>query len=215
MAQHLVGARLERPLQSVCLADKADDTMTTATPELRHYAGHEFSTIRNIAINLYRQAFGHEIDKPFWSVERYSQRIQRHAAISGFSAVVAYAHEEAIGFAYGITLPTTTHWWATIQPPLTDPTFTREDGHRTFALFEVIVKPEHQGQGIGRRIHDSLLAKRSEQRVTLATHHGNTHARNTYTRWGYRHIGTRQPPPPAPLLDVFLRARVYPANGDH
>lgn len=92
---------------------------------------------------------------------------------------------------------------------LADPTFTREDGHRTFALFEVIVKPEHQGQGIGRRIHDELLAKRSEQRVTIATHHCNTHARNTYTRWGYHHIGTRQPTPPAPLLDVFLRARVY------
>ncbi|MGH3692931.1 MAG: GNAT family N-acetyltransferase [Pseudonocardiaceae bacterium] len=189
--------------------------MTATKPELRHYAGHEFSTIRNIAIKLYRQAFEHEIDKPFWSVERYSQRIQHHAAMSGFSAVVAYAHEEAIGFAYGITLSTTTHWWATIQPPLTDPTFTREDGHRTFAVFEVIVKPEHQGQGIGRRIHDGLLAKRSELRVTIATQHGNTHARNTYTRWGYRHIGTRQPTPSAPLLDVYLRARVYPANGDH
>jgi GNAT superfamily N-acetyltransferase len=120
-----------------------------------------------------------------------------------------------IGFAYGIALPTTTRWWATIRPPVTDPTFTREHGHRTFALFEIIVKPEHQGQGTGRRIHDDLLAKRSEQRVTIATHRGNTHAWNTYTKWGYRHIGTRQPAPPAPLLDVFLRARVYSANGDH
>jgi GNAT superfamily N-acetyltransferase len=98
-----------------------------------------------------------EIDKPFWSVERYSQRLDRHAAMSGFSAIVAYANEEPIGFAYGITLATTTRWWATIQPSLTDPTFTREDGHRTFALFEAIVTPEHQGDGIGRRIHDELL----------------------------------------------------------
>jgi hypothetical protein len=108
---------------------------------------------------------------------------------------------------YGITLPATTRWWATIQPPLTDPAFTREDGHRTFALFEVIVKPEHQGHGIGRQIHDHLLATRSEQRVTTATHHGNTHARNTYTTWGYHHIGTRQPTPPAPLIDVYLYTR--------
>ena len=193
------------------LADKTDDTMTAAKPdvELHHYMGHEFSAIRNIAIDLYREVFGHEIDNPFWSVERYSQRIQRHATMAGFSAIVAYAHEEPIGFAYGITLPATTRWWATIQPPLTNPTFTREDGHRTFALFEVIVKPEHQGQGIGRRIHDGLLTKRSEQRITIATHHGNTHARNTYSRWGYRHIGTRQPAPPAPLLDVFLRTRIW------
>jgi len=192
------------------LAGKADDIMTKAKPdlELRHYAGYEFSAIQNIAIGLYREAFRHEIDKPFWSVERYSQRIQRHAAMSGFSAVVAYTNGEPIGFAYGITLPATTRWWATIQPPLTDPTFTREDGHRTFALFEVVVAPEHQGHGIGRHIHDELLAKRSEQRVTIATHHGNTYARNTYTRWGYRHIGTRQPTPPAPLLDVFLRTRI-------
>jgi GNAT superfamily N-acetyltransferase len=183
--------------------------MTNPPPDvqLRHYAGHEFSAIRHIAINLYREAFKHEIDKPFWSVQRYSQRIDRHAAMSGFSAVIAYTNAEPIGFAYGITLPATTRWWTTIQPPLTDPAFTREDGHRTFALFEVTVTPQHQGQGIGRRIHDELLAQRSEQRVTIATHHGNTHARTTYTTWGYHHIGTRQPTPPAPLLDVYLRDR--------
>jgi GNAT superfamily N-acetyltransferase len=191
--------------------------MTNPKPdvELRHYGGHHFSAIRNIAIDIYREAFAHEIDKPFWSVERYSQRLDRHAAMAGFTAVVAYRHEEPIGFGYGITLPTTTRWWATIQPPLTDPAFTREDGHRTFALFEVVVKPKQRGQGIGRRIHDHLLATRSEQRVTIATHHGNTHARTTYTTWGYHHIGTRQPTPPAPLLDVYLRTRVYSANGDH
>ncbi|MGB6162435.1 MAG: GNAT family N-acetyltransferase [Pseudonocardiaceae bacterium] len=190
------------------LAGKAGDTMTNPKPrlELCHYAGHELGAIRSITIDLYREAFEHEIDKPFWSAERYSQRIQRHAAMSGFSAVIAYI-DEPIGFAYGITLPPTTRWWATIQPSLTDPTFTREDGHRTFALFEVIVKPHHQGHGIGRRIHDDLLAQRSEQRVTVATNHGNIHARNTYSKWGYHHIGTRQPTPPAPLLDVFLRAR--------
>jgi GNAT superfamily N-acetyltransferase len=183
--------------------------MTNPQPEveLRHYTGHELSAIRNIAIDLYRGAFGHEIDTPFWSVQRYSQRLDRHATMAGFSAVVAYANAEPIGFAYGITLPATTRWWATIQPPLTDPTFAREDGHRTFALFEVIVAAEHQGHGTGRRIHDHLLATRSEQRITTATHHGNTHARTTYTTWGYHHIGTRQPPPPAPLFDVYIRNR--------
>ncbi|HSZ30940.1 MAG TPA: GNAT family N-acetyltransferase [Pseudonocardiaceae bacterium] len=189
------------------LTGKVDDTMTNPKPRigLRHYAGHEFSAIRNITIDLYREAFEHEIDEPFWSVEKYSQRIERHAAMSGFSAVIAYT-DEPVGFAYGIALPPTTRWWATIQPPLTDPTFTREDGHRTFALFEVIVKPHHQGHGIGRRIHDDLLAQRIEQRVTIATNHDNIRARNTYLKWGYHHIGTRQPAPPAPLLDVFLRA---------
>lgn len=182
--------------------------MTNPQPdiELRHYTGHELDAIRNIAINIYRETFAHEIDKPFWSVERYSQRLQRHATMSGFSAIVAYANNKPIGFAYGITLPATTRWWTTIQPPLTDPAFTREDGHRTFALFEVIVTPQHQGHGIGRHIHDALLATRPEQRVTIATHHGNTHARTTYTKWGYHHTGTRQPQtPPAPLLDVYLR----------
>ncbi|MGH3853260.1 MAG: GNAT family N-acetyltransferase [Pseudonocardiaceae bacterium] len=193
------------------LLAETGDTMTNpkAGVELHHYAGHEFNAAQDIAINVYRETFGHQIDTPFWSIQRYGQRIKRHSAMSGFSAIVAYVNEEPIGFAYGITRPTTTRWWATIQPPLTDPTFTREDGHRTFALFEVMVKPEHQGQGIGQRIHNTLLAIRGEQRVTIATDHGNIHARNTYTRWGYHHIGTRQPTPPAPLLDVFLRTRVY------
>jgi GNAT superfamily N-acetyltransferase len=191
-------------------ADEAHGTMTNPQPdiELRHYTGHEFDAIRDIAIDIYRETFAHEIDKPFWSVERYRQRLERHAAMSGFTAIVAYTNEKPIGFAYGITLPTTTRWWATIRPPLTNSAFTREDGHRTFAVFEVIVTPAHQGHGIGRRIHDHLLAKRSEERVTIATHHSNIHARNTYTTWGYHPIGTRQPAPPAPLLDVYLRTRI-------
>jgi tetratricopeptide (TPR) repeat protein len=59
------------------------------TVELHHYTGREFSTIRNIAIDLYRGAFVEEIDKPFWSAENYSQRLDRHSAMPGFSAVVA------------------------------------------------------------------------------------------------------------------------------
>src|SRR5262249_41009023 len=141
--------------------------------------------------------------------EQYSRRLERHATMAGFTAVVAYIHDEPVGFAYGITLPATTRWWTTIRPPLTDPALIREDGHRTFALFEVIVVPVYQGQGIGRRIHDHLLATRSERRVTIATHHGNARARGIYTIWGYDHIGTRQPQSPnAPLLDIYLRARI-------
>lgn len=181
--------------------------------ELRHHPGSEFDAIRGTAVNLYREVFAHEIDEPFWSLERFSQRVARHAAMAGFGAVVAHVGDEPTAFAYGITLPATTRWWATIEPSPADPAFTHEDGHRTFALFEVLVRPEHQGKRMGRRIHDALLARRDEERVTVATHRGNTHARSTYLRWGYHRIGTRQPPSPAPLLDVFLRARVLSDSG--
>jgi GNAT superfamily N-acetyltransferase len=174
--------------------------------ELRHYTGGELNEIRQIFIDLYAEVFAHEIDDPFWSVENYARRIDRHATMSGFNTIVAYHDNKPIGYAYGITLPPTTRWWATIQPPLTDSAFTHEDGRRTFAVFEVIVKPEWQNQGIGRYIHDNLLSERSEQRVTIATHQGNAQARKAYLRWGYEHIGTRQPTPSAPVLDVFLRS---------
>jgi ribosomal protein S18 acetylase RimI-like enzyme len=181
--------------------------MDESNVELRHYTGRELNQIRQAFIALYAEVFAHEIDNPFWSVENFARRIDRHATMPGFDAIVAYHGNEPIGYAYGIILPATTRWWATIQPPLTDSEFTREDGHRTFAVFEVIVKPEWQNQGIGRHIHDNLLSGRSEQRVTIATHQGNAQARKTYLRWGYEHIGTRQPTPSAPVLDVFLRSR--------
>lgn len=189
-------------------AGKGGDTVTVdkSRVELRRYTATEFSAIRQIFIDLYTEVFAHEINEPFWSVEKFAERIDRHASMRGFDAVVASLRNRPIGYAYGITLPATTRWWATIRPPLTDPEFTREDGNRTFALFEVIVQPEWQNQGIGRRIHEELLSTRFEHRVTIATHHGNTHARKTYLRWGYEHVGTRQPKPPAPLLDVFIRS---------
>jgi GNAT superfamily N-acetyltransferase len=180
--------------------------MDESSIELQRYTDRDFDEVRSIFIDLYTEVFFHEIENPFWSVENFTQRIDRHRAIPGFTAIVAYHRNEPIGYAYGITLPATTHWWSTIQPPLTDSSFTYEDGHRTFAVFEVIVRHKWQNQGIGRRIHERLLSERPEQRVTIATHQGNTQARKTYLRWGYEHIGTRQPTPSSPVLDVFARS---------
>lgn len=183
-----------------------------STTEPRCSAHKELNVVRDVAVDLYREVFAHESDDPFFSLRRFIQRIERHAGMVGFEAVVAHACGEVAGFAYGITLPDTTRWWATVHPPLDDSSFTHEDGHRTYALFEVIVKPGYQGHGIGRRLHDELLAQRGEERVTVATRRGNTRARAAYTSWGYRHVGTRQPASSGPLLDVFVRARILPAG---
>lgn len=45
------------------------------------------------------------------------------------------------------------------------PDFTEETGSRTLALFEIMIRTPWRGTGVARKIHEELLAYRTEERV--------------------------------------------------
>ena len=83
-------------------------------------------------------------------------------------------------------------WWAGL-PAEPEPGFTSEDGNRTFALSEIMVRQAHAGQGIAHALHDELLSKRTEQRATLLVEPDNTTAHRAYLRWGWRKVAQLRP----------------------
>ncbi|MFD0474389.1 GNAT family N-acetyltransferase [Nonomuraea thailandensis] len=68
----------------------------------------------------------------------------------------------------------------------------REDGHRTFGLMELAVRGPWRGQGIARRLHETLLDGLGAERVMLNVHPGSK-APAAYRAWGYRKIGEARP----------------------
>ena len=123
----------------------------------------------------------------------------------GFRLTTARAGEEHAGFGYGFLLPADTRWWAGLDDPVSEE-FAREDGRRTFALIDYGVLPAWRGRGIGRAVHDELLAGSGALRATLSVQPKAVRTQEIYRRWGWRAVSskTMDPPVPAPVFDILV-----------
>lgn len=120
-------------------------------------------------------------------------------ACPGFRLVVAGTAGAPVGFALGHVVDPGSGWWPATGPgsPADRPAGTagaQGDG-RSFGIAELGVHPGWRRRGIASRVHEALLAGRTEPRVVLWVHADATAARATYHRWGYRHVGAAPDPP--------------------
>ena len=106
----------------------------------------------------------------------------------------------------GMPLRSSTSWWRNLTAPLPAELTTEHQG-RTFALAELVVQAAWRRQGIGRDLHDLILAGRVEERATLTVWPAAGPAQAAFRSWGWRKVArTRDPEPGSPVLDVLLRA---------
>ncbi|GHB72610.1 hypothetical protein GCM10010377_73840 [Streptomyces viridiviolaceus] len=121
------------------------------------------------------------------------RRFPVQARKRAFRAVLARTSEgEPIGMAYGYPLAPDTVWWDELTEPVPDE-MRREDGHRTFGLMELAVRGPWRGQGVARRLHETLLDAVGAERVLLNVHPASKVASAAYRAWGYRKIGEARP----------------------
>lgn len=120
-----------------------------------------------------------------------------------FALVVAYADGEPVGQSWGWPLLDDTSWWQYLVDPVESFT-THEDGRRTFALSELMVRQRWAGQGVGRALHDEFLRSRGEARAVLLVRPDNTRAYGAYRRWGWETVG-KLDWSEAPVMDVLVR----------
>jgi GNAT superfamily N-acetyltransferase len=142
------------------------------------------------------------LDNPFYSAERFAERLDSYAADPGFDLVTARIGGAMVGYAFGGPLAANTRWWNGLVGPA-DPDLTRETGTRTFAFREIIVRRAHQRRGYAHQLHDALLAGRREERATLLVRTDNP-ARELYLRWGWRTAGKVQPFSDSPVFDAMV-----------
>jgi GNAT superfamily N-acetyltransferase len=162
---------------------------------------------RAIVEDLYQRAYVERIasGESFGEPAAFMRRFDTYVANPLLEMVVALVRGDRVGQAWGWPLTVESRWWngLTREP---EPGFTREDGRRTFALSEIMVDREHNGQGVAHALHDQLLGGRTEERATLLVNPANTRARDTYLRWGWSPVAQLRPNwPGAGLLDVLVR----------
>ena len=130
-------------------------------------------------------------------------RVQRRQP--GFALAEARHGEYLTGYALGLPLRPSTSWWRNLTTQL-PAEITAEHPGRTFALADLLVRAPWRRQGIGRDLHDLILAGRAEERATLTVLPAAGPAQAAFQAWGWRKVArTREPQPGAPLLDVLVR----------
>ncbi|WP_416985630.1 GNAT family N-acetyltransferase [Streptomyces sp. T028] len=134
------------------------------------------------------------------------RRFRSQTRKAAFRAALARTEGgEPVGIAYGYPLSANTGWWDQLSEPVPDD-MRREDGHRTFGLMELAVREPWRGQGVARRLHETLLDGLEVERVLLNVHPESKAASAAYRAWGYRKVGEAQPWEGADLHDVMLLA---------
>ncbi|MFD0900068.1 GNAT family N-acetyltransferase [Actinomadura sediminis] len=181
----------------------------SGTPEFefRRYDAEQARAVRTTVEDVYRDAYADAIASgdPFDSPEQFMTRFDAYTASGrGFDMVVAYLDGEPVGQTWGWPLGADTAWWrGLLEEP--EPGFTEENGTRTFALSEIMVRRRWTGQGAAHALHDELLARRNEKRATLLVEADNRTAYRAYKAWGWHRAGRLRPSwPDAPLFDVLI-----------
>ncbi|MBC2879803.1 MULTISPECIES: GNAT family N-acetyltransferase [Streptomyces] len=175
--------------------------------EIKSYT--DVKAVRMTLLEVFADVYAAEADA-FHSVDRFAERLDAHASRPGWEAVVAYQEEpngeppRAVGFAYGVPLAPGGRWWSHMITPLPDG-YDREDGKRTLAFNELMIRRPWRGTGLSTRLHDALLSGRTEERVTLLVDPKHPGVVKLYRSWGYEEVGSQRPFPDSPVFLCMTR----------
>lgn len=175
----------------------------TEQPQLQRFRLWDLEYVRPVLVELYLECYAAGRDSPFYTSEHFLERLTDHAQ-PGWEAVVGYSQGHPIGYSYGCPLPADTVWWDQAQPGL-PPDVTAEDGGRTFAVLQLMVRADWRGTGLARRLHNSLVDVRRERRLTLLVDDGHAKVGALYEQWGYKAVAHTQPYSNGPVYKLMLR----------
>jgi GNAT superfamily N-acetyltransferase len=118
--------------------------------------------------------------------------LAEHLTCTGFQLVLASVDGQPVGFAYGYRITPDTWRWQNFVAPFA--AAMPEEGVRSgriFVLMEFAVLAGWRGRGVGRALHDRLLAQSSERLAHLTVHAAAKIAQAAYRSWGWVTVGHR------------------------
>lgn len=176
--------------------------MTTA-PAIEIRTITALDPVRGDLLDVYAEVRAPLLHLPNYAVHAFGERLDRHGAGPEFTAVIAYADGQPVGYAYSNTIRHGDRYWqrTTPEPP------EKYTEHPVVALKELGVVAAWRKTGTARSLHDALLATHDKPVATLMVNKaaGDGKVYQLYESWGYRELGQSQPSPASPVLTVMIR----------
>ena len=161
--------------------------MTTISAGLAFLSPAEVEAARNEFREVYQQAFA----RPPYSrdagvAESFAGSLAQQVTREGFRALVAREQDtgQIVGFAYGYATSPGQWWHEQVARHLPPEQIARWLSG-AFELVEFAVAPRAQGQGLGSRLHDGVLADLPYRTAVLSTMQSETVALQLYRRRGW------------------------------
>lgn len=173
----------------------------TANVLFERHSGEQTLAMLEEITDFYEEIHSEDADDEshdLFSRPTFIARTTSQARTNGFELVTASLTGFLVGFSFGYPFPPG-QWWGECTPPPKEVLNSSK-----FAVIELNVRKAYQGQGIGKKLLDKLLAARPEKFATLATITGST-ANAMYLRWGWHKVGFFVTPPPMDALVIPLR----------
>jgi len=156
--------------------------------EIRSYAADEAIGLADAVWPCYQAVFGDFEDYPEWNREMFA----RHAARDGYRLVLAQADGLVAGFSWGYVGQRGQFWADLVWDALPgDVAGEWVGGH--FEFVELAVLPRYRRCGLGRQLHDALLAGVTRRCLLSTTADRTDAAVRLYLSNGWTQLGLLRP----------------------
>jgi ribosomal protein S18 acetylase RimI-like enzyme len=157
------------------------------TTEIVSLTAQQVEVIQTQLVPIYRAAFAPPpYEQTEAEVRNFTQSLARHVRREGFRCCIAREEGDGriLGFMYGYTSLPGQWWYEQVARALTRSAI-RMWLYGAFEVAEFAVLPSVQGQHIGSKLHDTLLADLPHQTAVLSTYQGETTGMHLYRKRGW------------------------------
>ncbi|WP_432034057.1 GNAT family N-acetyltransferase [Streptomyces antibioticus] len=174
-------------------------------PEFQRHDAKSAKDITSELVDVYAKVYDVPpyIGDEFFSVDTFRTRLEAAFETKGFETVTARLDGRIVGYVHGATLPADKPWWTSLDDRRPAELIDLAEAEGIFWLRELMVLPELQNQGLGRQIHDTVIAGRAESVTALTCIVDNQPAHDAYLRWGYTIMGQIKHAEESPLYDAM------------
>ncbi|MFJ9415871.1 GNAT family N-acetyltransferase [Streptomyces sp. NPDC101227] len=170
--------------------------MTAPTLRTRTFGHEDAHKFRELLLDAHDDAYADSNDE-FDSRDRFAWFVDHWSALPGFTCAMAYDGSEVAGFAYGAPLAVGKEWWCGHIAP-------EPQEASTFAISELLVRPQWRKSGTSGRLHRALIGSRPEDMAVLLVDVEHPKVRALYESWGYHPVGEQRPFADSPLYSVMV-----------